>query len=114
MRISSGFKLPTKRLFLSAAVKKMFVRLVSTLMTSSESCGTSSFERGVGDGDGAALALVSFFANWLRLAKPPQRRRKTSTNKTTTRYCISYFQSPLLHDAVGERPLATGFLGGDR
>ena len=45
-----------KRLFLSAAVKKMLVRLVSTLITSSESCGNSSRVRGVGDGDANAEA----------------------------------------------------------
>src|SRR5262249_42184129 len=87
-------KLLTKRLFLSAAVKKMLVRFVSTLTTSSESCGTSSRVRGVGDGDAfASGVLVWFFANWLRVAIPPHKRRKTRTNKTIGRYCICYFQS---------------------
>ena len=52
------------RLFLSAAVKKMLVRLVSNLTISSESCGSSS-RCGVGEGEGDAAALdtlASLFA----------------------------------------------------
>src|SRR6185369_7284033 len=93
-----------KRLFLSAAVKKMFVRFVSTLITSSESCGTSS-RRGVGDGDANAAAfcaVVSFLAgslaDWVWLAIPPHTSRETKTSNTNgrliTRYCI--FTSELL------------------
>src|ERR1044072_5056269 len=98
MRMSSALKSLMKRLFLSAAVKKMLVRLVSTLMTSSESCGTSSRFRGDGDGDGDATAfalccvLVSFFADKVRLAIPPHKSRKTISNNTngrlTSLYCI--------------------------
>src|SRR5262245_56223241 len=93
-----------KRLFLSAAVKKMFVRLVSTLTTSSESCGTSSRFRGVGDGDGDATAFAAscllpwFFADIVRFAIPAQRNTKTESNKITgrliSRYCIFTSKTP--------------------
>src|SRR6185436_2452405 len=86
MRMSSALRSLMKRLFLSAAVKKMLVRLVSTLMTSSESCGISSRFRGVGDGDGNAFALcvlLSFFADKVRLAIPPHNSRRTNTNNKT-------------------------------
>src|SRR6185295_16574464 len=105
MRMSSAFRSLMKRLFLSAAVKKMLVRLVSTLMTSSESCGTSSRFRGDGDGDGDGDAnavglcvLLSFFADKVRLAIPPHKSRKTKTNnptgRLTSRYCIFTSQTP--------------------
>src|SRR6185436_7856897 len=103
MRMSSALRSLIKRLFLSAAVKKILVRLVSTLMTSSESCGTSSRLRGEGDGDGDANAvgfcvLLSFFADKVRLAIPPHNSRKIKTNNTTgrltSRYCIFSSQTP--------------------
>src|SRR5687768_14788494 len=88
--MSSAFKSLMKRLFLSAAVKKMLVRLVSTLITSSESCGNSSRVRGVGDGDGfvCCVLLPSFLADRL-LATPPHNTRKISRdNSNGLRYCI--------------------------
>src|ERR1051325_3155329 len=91
--MSSAFKSLMKRLFLSAAVKKMLVRLVSTLTISSESCGNSSRFRGVGDGDGFACVPLSFFADRVLPAIPPHKSRKTSRDKTMgrriSRYCIS-------------------------
>src|ERR1044072_3196622 len=106
--MSSGFKSLTKRLLLSAAVKKMLVRLVSTFTTSSESCGNSSRFRGVGDGDGfACCVLPSFFADRALLAIPPHKSRKTSRDKTIgrriSRYCILplFTAKLLLRNAVG-------------
>src|SRR6185503_13614344 len=99
MRMSSAFKSLMKRLFLSAAVKKRLVRLVSTLITSSESCGNSS-RRGVGDGDGfACWPALSFFADKLLLAITPHNARKISRDKTNGRYCIL---NSLLRYAVGD------------
>src|ERR1041384_1304827 len=93
--MSSAFKSLMKRLFLSAAVKKRFVRLVSTLITSSESCGNSS-RRGVGDGDGLACwPPPSFFADKLLLAVTPHNARKISRDKTNGRYCILNFSTAL-------------------
>src|SRR5687767_5938519 len=89
--MSSAFRLLTNRLFLSAAVKKMLVRLVSTLITSSESCGNSSRVRGVGDGDGFACCVLvsSFLADRLLLAIPPHNTRKIRRdNSNGLRYCI--------------------------
>src|SRR5688572_8802346 len=90
--MSSAFKSLMKRLFLSAAVKKMLVRLVSTLITSSESCGNSSRVRGVGDGEGFAccVLLSSLFADRLLVATPPHITRRISRDKTNDRYCISF------------------------
>src|SRR5215217_4776236 len=93
--MSSAFKSLTKRLFLSAAVKKMLVRLVSTLTTSSESCGNSSRFRGVGDGDGFVCVLPWFFADRVLLAIPPHKSRKTSRNKTNGRHVSRYCILPL-------------------
>src|SRR5215212_7550310 len=98
--MSSALRLLMNRLFLSAAVKKMLVRLVSNLTTSSESCGNSSRVRGVGDGDGDgdgdANALgatpVSFFADILRVAMLPHTTTNTKSSnrigRPISRYCI--------------------------
>jgi hypothetical protein len=95
--MSSAFKSGMERLFLSAAVKKMLVRLVSTLTISSESCGTSS-RRGVGDGDAIGIApgvLASFFADKLRLATPAHKSTKTKNSNSIGRlYCIITFKFP--------------------
>ena len=69
------FQVADEPFVLSAAVKKMLVRLVSTLITSSESCGNSSRDRGVGEGDGIAMPIAdSLFAEKLRVANPPHRQ----------------------------------------
>jgi len=74
--------------------------LVSTLTTSSESCGNSSRVRGVGDGDGLACwPPLSFFADKLLLAITPHNARKISRDKTNGRYCIL---NSLLRYAVGD------------
>src|SRR5215207_1186641 len=90
--MSSALRSLMNRLFLSAAVKKRFVRLVSTLMISSESCGSSS-RRGVGEGDAIGNgATPSLVADKLREANPPHTQRKTKTNnrigRLISRYCI--------------------------
>src|ERR1044072_5760458 len=103
MRMSSALRSLMKRLFLSGGGEKVLVRLVSPVMTCSESCGTASRFRGDGDGDGDANAvglcvLLSFFADKVRLAIPPHKSRKTKTNNTTgrltSRYCIFTSETP--------------------
>src|SRR6476619_7198419 len=62
MRMFSFFRVLTKRLLLSAAVKKMLVRFVSTRTTSSVSPGKSSFgfTGGVGEATSDARLLLDF------------------------------------------------------
>src|SRR6266850_7493629 len=55
--MSSFFRVLMKRLLLSAAVKKILVRFVSTRTTSSDSCGISSLG-GVGDGAGCSESVT--------------------------------------------------------
>src|SRR5215212_21911 len=92
--MSSALRLLMNRLFLSAAVKKMLVRLVSNLTTSSESCGNSSRVRGVGEGDANAVGAtpVSFFADSLRVAMLPHTTTNTKSSnrigRPISRYCI--------------------------
>src|SRR6185503_2929010 len=105
--MSSTLRSLTNRLFLSAAVKKIFVRLVSTLITSSESCGNSSRVRGVGDGEGVCDCDCD--VTELRPATPAHRmtktKTKTSNGRIVSRYCIGNFF--LLQYAIGDSFVAS-------
>src|SRR5882672_541618 len=87
MRTSSFLRLLMKRLLLSAAVKKMLVRLVSTRTTSSDSCGGSSFGLTGGLGDAAGCGSVTrldrdFWGAVLSCANDLRGAAETASSKT--------------------------------
>src|ERR1043166_6248919 len=96
MRTSSFLKVLTKRFCLSAAVKKMLVRLVSTRTTSSESTGSSSFFGGVGVAFGGSLrrggttVCESLWANAI-VARPAVTKNETQVMRRRHPNCLLFF-----------------------